>query len=45
MAGNTGGSLTMSTGVKVLTGIVALQLINAAMLAGIFYIFYRGGWW
>ena len=28
---------------KVLTGIVALQLINTAMLAGIFYIFSRGG--
>ncbi|VVB64833.1 Uncharacterised protein [uncultured archaeon] len=38
----TRGGLIMTTGVKVLTLIVALQLINTTMLAGIFYI---GGWW
>jgi hypothetical protein len=35
----------MTTGVKVLTLIVALQLINTSLLAGIFYIFWVGGWW
>ena len=34
----------MSIGIKVLTLIVALQLINTTMLAGIFYAFYIGGW-
>jgi uncharacterized membrane protein YqhA len=35
----------MAIGVKLLLLIVVLQLINTAMLAGIFYIFYIGGWW
>ncbi|VVB64565.1 Uncharacterised protein [uncultured archaeon] len=35
----------MSIGVKLLTLIVALQLINTTMLAGIFYIFHTRGWW
>jgi hypothetical protein len=39
------GGLDNDTGVKVLTGIVALKLINTALLAGIFYIFYIGGRW
>jgi hypothetical protein len=37
--------MSSSLGVKLLTLIVALQVINTALLAGIFYIFYIGGWW
>ena len=37
--------MASSLGVKLLTGIVALQLINTALLVGVFYIFYIGGWW
>ena len=35
----------MVTGVKVLLLVVTLQLLNTAMLAGIFYATWRGGWW
>jgi hypothetical protein len=28
-----------------LTVVLILQIINTAMLAGIFYIFWRGGWY
>jgi hypothetical protein len=35
----------MSTGVKVLLSVVALQVLNTALMAGIFWIFWKGGWW
>jgi hypothetical protein len=37
--------MAMLLGSKLLLLGVVLQIINAAMLAGVFYIFFKGGWW